>query len=94
MFWRKGDSKNPDPRNACHLRAKGVPLYMDDRAMAIAHKDLPCGAEVIVLNPRTLRWVRARRWDWGPVHAMVDMSRAVAKAVKLNGLEPVWVLPL
>ena len=93
-FWANGDPSNPDPRNACHLRVKGIPKRLDDRAMAFAHKTLPCGSWAIIYNPRTGRSVLAQKWDWGPRHALIDMTRAVTKAIGSDGEETVVVFPI
>lgn len=93
-FWAHGDPQNPDNRNACHLRVKGVPKRLDDRALAFAHKTLPCGSWAIVYNPRTGLAVKAQKWDWGPRNALIDMTKAVAKATGSNGFEYVLVIPI
>jgi len=94
VFWSKGDSGNPNNHNACYRRAPGVTKVLDDHQLVFAHKTLPCGSYALLYNPRTRLWVRARKVDWGPRHAMVDVSRAVARKLRLNGKEEVLLIPL
>ncbi len=83
------DQSNPRSTLACTHRE------IDDRKdMVLAHNTLPCHARVWVFNPRTGRSVVARVADRGPRHALVDMSRAVARRLRHNGREPVLVVPL
>lgn len=93
-FWSHGDPQNPDNRNACHFKVKGIPRRLDDRALAFAHKTLPCGSWAIIYNPRTGLAVKAQKWDWGPRHAMIDITKAVQKAVHSNGMEQLVVFPV
>ena len=92
-FWTHGDRFNPDNSNACHYRAPGVPRFLDDGAMAFAHKTLPCGTRALIVNPRTGKSAYARKWDTGPRRALIDMTKALSKAVGSNGLEPIIVIP-
>ena len=94
VFWADGDPSNPDSSNACHHRAVKIPRKLDDKGSWIAHKTLPCGAVVLLINPRTGKFTIARKSDWGPVNAMVDLSRKVEHDLEHNGLEPVILIPL
>ena len=94
IFWAKGDVANPNPRNGCHLKAPHISRYLNDDELVIAHKTLPCGSWAFVYNPRTGRSVVARKTDWGPRNGLLDCSKATARAIGLNGLETVIVVPL
>ena len=94
IFWAKGDHDNPNPENYCYRRARHISKYLNDKELAIAHNTLPCGSWVIVFNPRTKKRVVARVTDRGPRHGIADLSRATAKAIRLNGKEQVVVLPM
>lgn len=94
VFWAQGDAYNPDNRNACYRRAAGITERLHDEDMVIAHKTLPCGAKVLLWNPRTGKYAVARKADWGPVGAMVDLSKAVQQKLQHNGKEPVVLLPM
>lgn len=90
VFGSSGwDRANPDSKLACTHRE-----IDDHRDMVVAHNKLPCHTRVWVFNPRTGRSVVARVADRGPRHALVDMSRPVARRLKHNGREPVLVVPL
>jgi len=83
------DAANPHSSLACTHRE------IDDRKdMVVAHNTLPCHTRVWMFNPRTGRSAVARVADRGPRHALVDMSRAVARRLKHNGREPVLLVPL
>ena len=85
-FWAHGDAQNPDPHLACLHRD------LKDSDLVVAHKTLPCGSSVVVYNLRTNLATRAIVGDRGPRHAMVDLSRAVAKAIGSNGKETVVLI--
>ena len=93
-FWADGDPGNPVNLNACHGRAPGIPRVLRDDRLGVAHKRLPCGSRVWLYCPRTGRSVVARVVDWGPLHAMVDLSRATSRALRHNGKEPIFLVPL
>lgn len=80
--------------NACWTRAPGVPKVLDDDALVFAHRRLPCGSYALLVNVRTRRMVVARKTDWGPREGLVDLSRATARAIGLNGKERVVLIPL
>jgi rare lipoprotein A (peptidoglycan hydrolase) len=82
------DPHNPNSHLACTHRE------IDDKALVVAHNTLPCRAKVWVMNPRTGRSVLAQVMDRGPRHALVDMSRAVARKIRHNGREPVLLVPM
>jgi hypothetical protein len=88
IFWAKGDRFNPDPNMACYSR----PLR--DDLLVVAHKTLPCRSKVLLINPRNKLHTIATVADRGPKRALIDLSRATAKALKHNGLEPIIVIPL
>lgn len=66
--------------------ASGEP--MNANAMTAAHKSLPFGTIVKVLNVKTGKSVRVRINDRGPfVHGrIIDLSRAAARRLGLDGL--------
>ncbi len=83
------DSSNPHSRLAC------VHREIDDaRDLVVAHNTLPCLSRVWIFNPRTGHSALARVGDRGPRHALVDLSRAVARRLHHNGFEPVLMVPL
>ena len=86
-FAAHGDAGNPDPNAACLHRS------LDDQLDAIvAHRTLPCKADVLICLPRTGRCTRARVGDRGPRRAMVDLAPLVAKRLQHNGKEPAILL--
>jgi len=93
-FWSRGDPGNPDPSNACWLRAPRVSPRLRDDQLVFAHRTLPCGSYALVVNLRTGLSVVARKVDWGPRHALVDLSKRLARTVGSNGMEPVLVVPM
>ncbi len=82
------DASNPHSRLACSHRE------IDDRTLVVAHNTLPCRTRVWVYNPRTGRSAIAMVMDRGPRHALIDLSKAVAKRLRHNGRENVLVVPL
>jgi rare lipoprotein A (peptidoglycan hydrolase) len=82
------DKANPHSGMACNHRE------IDDRSLVVAHNTLPCRSRVWVYNPRTGRSAIALVMDRGPRHAMVDLSKAVAKKLRHNGMESVLLVPL
>ncbi len=68
----------------------------DAGALTAAHRTLPFGTQVRVVNKRTGRSVVVRINDRGP-HArgrIIDLSRAAAHAVGLSGVTPVTLAQL
>ena len=68
----------------------------DAGALTAAHRTLPFGTQVRVVNKRTGRSVVVRINDRGP-HArgrIIDLSRAAAHAVGLSGVTPVRLAQL
>ena len=65
--------------------------HMNAGAMTAAHRTLPFGTRVAVLNNRTGRSVVVRINDRGPFVAgrVIDLSPAAAHAIGVNGLAPV-----
>jgi rare lipoprotein A len=59
--------------------------------MTAAHRTLPFGTQVTVVNSRNGRSVMVRINDRGPfVHGrVIDLSPAAAHAIGVNGLAPV-----
>lgn len=104
IFHSRGDAGNPNNHLACVYKthdAKGRPLrhyqhkILDDRDMVVAlPKRYPCLSWVWIYNFRTGLSTLARVGDRGPRHAMIDMSRAVARAIRHNGKEKVLMIPL
>jgi rare lipoprotein A (peptidoglycan hydrolase) len=83
------DAHNPHSNLACTHRE-----IDDSKDMVVAHNTLPCHSKVWVFNPRTGRSVMARVADRGPRHALIDMSKGVARRLKHNGMEKVLVVPI
>jgi rare lipoprotein A len=67
---------------------------MDARAMTAAHRTLPFGTKVTVVNRSNGRSVDVRINDRGPfVHGrVIDLSPAAAQALKVDGLAPVSLI--
>ena len=65
--------------------------HMNSGAMTAAHRTLPFGTRVAVLNNHTGRSVVVRINDRGPFVAgrVIDLSPAAAHAIGVNGLAPV-----
>jgi len=65
--------------------------HMNAGAMTAAHRTLPFGTRVAVLNNHTGRSVVVRINDRGPFVAgrVIDLSPAAAHAIGVNGLAPV-----
>ena len=82
------DRNNPHSRLACYHRE------ISDRDMLVAHNTLACGTRVWLFNPRTGRSTVAVVGDRGPLHAYVDLSRAVAGRLAHNGKEPILLVKL
>src|SRR5438094_2957621 len=83
------DRSNPVSRLACLHRE-----IDDKKDFVIAHNTLPCRTKVWIFNPRTGLSTMAEVADRGPLHAYADLSRPVAKAIALNGREPILLVPL
>lgn len=88
------DKFNPNPTLGCDVRKT-----LNDKSNVIAHRDLPCGAQVIVCNPRTAKCTIAIKQDSGPYGvtkgrytAIVDMTKKVQKELGHNGMEPVILI--
>jgi hypothetical protein len=82
------DPWNPDPHLACY----GRDLRSTD--MVVAHPSLPCRSKVFLYSTRTHRSVVAVVGDRGPRHAMVDLAPATARALRSNGYETVFMVPV
>jgi rare lipoprotein A len=80
-------------RSQGHLMACGVPF--NKYALVAAHRTLPLGTKVKVINLRNGRWVVLRIRDRGPWIAgrIIDVSKAAAKRLGFTerGLAPVEV---
>lgn len=87
-FSATGDKWNPVPYAACLHRD------LQDSDLVIANNDLPCRSEVFLYAPRTHRGVVVRVGDRGPRRAMADLAPAVTKALRANGMELVYMLPV
>lgn len=87
-FSHVDDPWNPVPYAAC--------LKRDLRAtdVVVAHRTLPCLSRVWLHNVRTGRSVIAVVGDRGPRRAMVDLAPATTRALRANGKEVVWMVPL
>ena len=81
------DVWNPNHRLACISRDLN-----DERDVAIAHPTLPCGSKVIVCLLRNGRCAAARVLDRGPRRALLDLTPALAKKLKFNGMEPAMLV--
>lgn len=66
---------------------------MDPRALTAAHKTIPFGTRITVVNQRTGRQIVVRINDRGPFvrGRIVDLSPAAAAAIGCDGLCPVSV---
>lgn len=66
---------------------------MDPRAMTAAHKTLPFGTRVTVVNQRNGKQVVVRISDRGPFvrGRIIDLTPAAAAAIQCNDLCPVSV---
>jgi rare lipoprotein A len=71
--------------------ASGIPL--DDEAMTAAHKSLPLGSKVKVTNKKNGNTVTVTITDRGPYVAgrCIDLTKASARALGVDGLAPVSV---
>lgn len=69
---------------------------MNPGAMTAAHKTLPFGTRVAVLNQRTGKQVVVRISDRGPFirGRIIDLTPAGARAIGMSGLAPVKVTVL
>ena len=74
--------------------ASGEKFKPDD--MTAAHRKLPLGTQVQVVQPETGRSVEVRVNDRGPYvrGRVLDLSRGAARALDIEGVEPVVVRPL
>jgi len=65
--------------------------HMNSGAMTAAHRSLPFGTRVTVMNRRNGRTVVVRINDRGPFvrGRVIDLSPAAARAIGVNGLAPV-----
>jgi rare lipoprotein A len=63
-------------------------------AMTAAHRTLPFGTQVIVVNSHTGRSVSVRINDRGPFvrGRVIDLSPAAAHAIGVNGVAPVSLI--
>jgi rare lipoprotein A len=63
-------------------------------AMTAAHRTLPFGTQVTVVNSHTGRSVTVRINDRGPFvrGRIIDLSRAAAHAIGVNGVAPVSLI--
>jgi rare lipoprotein A len=82
-----GDSSQPGTKTA-----SGIPL--NDNDMTAAHKSLPFGSKVRVINKKNGNAVTVTITDRGPYAKgrCIDMSRAGAGALGFAGLAPVSVV--
>jgi hypothetical protein len=89
------DLYNPNNITACYPHKK-----LDDNALVIAHRSLPCNTKVVICNKRTDICTSARVVDRGPYGltstraglrhtSIVDMTMGVAKKIHHNGFEEV-----
>jgi len=87
-FSASNDPWNPNPLLYCTNR------IMTDTELIVAHPVLPCGSKVFLYAPRTQRAVVAQVSDRGPRRALVDLAPATTKALKANGRELVYLIPI
>ena len=90
-----------DFRTAC------PPYRFDRNAMAVAHRTLPCGSTVLILNRRNGRSIVALVSDRGPCASpqcqataparvrkrILDLTPGAAHALRAGGLTLVTVMP-
>jgi len=92
------DHYNPNNRTACHPYKK-----LDDGALVIAHRTLPCNTKVVICNKRTNLCTTARVVDRGPYGitydgktyqhtSIVDITHAVQRKIRHNGFEDVTLV--
>ena len=74
--------------------ASGTPL--NDNAVTAAHKSLPFGSKVKVINKKNGHAVTVTITDRGPYvkGRCIDLSQAGARALGFAGLAPVTVVPV
>jgi rare lipoprotein A len=84
-----GDSSQPGTKTA-----SGIPL--NDNDMTAAHKSLPFGSKVKVINKKNGHAVTVTITDRGPYlkGRCIDLSEAGARALGFAGLAPVSVVPV
>lgn len=64
IYGFPGDKYAGGPQTACSKEP------LDPQTIGVAHRWLPCGTKVLLLNPRTRRSVVARVIDHGPYGAI------------------------
>ena len=76
-----------------HGRPTASGERFNTNALTAAHRTLPLGSRVLVTNRQTGRSVVVRINDRGPFVAgrVIDLSRAAARAIGINGVAPVTV---
>ena len=96
--FSSNDYYNPDNRTACYPHKK-----LDDNALVIAHRTLPCNTKVVICNKRNNLCTTARVVDRGPYGityndgkyqhtSIVDITYGVKRKIKHNGFEDVTLL--
>lgn len=90
-FVQKGTASWYGGRFIGRKTASGEPL--SSTKLTVAHKFLPLGTIVKITNLKNGKMVKARVNDRGPYvgHRIVDLSKATANAVDLNGLSTVKI---
>jgi len=84
------DKFNPNPELYCR---PGHDLNYTD--LVVAHKHYPCGTKIFLYNPRNKRYSYATVQDRGRLRvATFDLSPAVTKALRANGMETIIYVPL
>lgn len=70
--------------------------FFNQEEYTAAHRRMPMGTEVFVTNLRTGRTVLVRINDRGPFvkGRVIDLSHAAARAIGLEGVEPVRMVVL
>jgi rare lipoprotein A len=83
-----------DSSQAGTKTASGIPL--SDNVMTAAHKSLPFGSKVKVINKKNGHAVTVTITDRGPYvkGRRIDLSKAGASALGFAGLVPVSVVPI
>jgi hypothetical protein len=91
------DRWNPATDLACSwsdARHRRLRALDDATDAVVAHRDWPCGARVLLVNPRNGRATVARVGDRGPLRAPIDISLLVARRLRLGrgGGRLAWIL--
>ena len=92
--FSSNDKYNPNPSLACTHK------IINDNQLLAAHRNLPCGTKLLLINPRTKKKVEVVVLDRGPYgkfkdgtyKAVLDISLAAQKGLKHNGKENLIII--